>query len=63
MPAVLITHRAEPLDPENPHGPARALCGLDNEVCAWDDTVPAEEEVLKLKLAVEKRERWLLGLA
>lgn len=28
-------------------------------VCAWDDTVPAEEEVLSLKLALEHRERWL----
>jgi hypothetical protein len=31
-------------------------------VCAWDATVPAEEEVLSLKLAIEHREKWLLGL-
>lgn len=31
------------------------------EICAWDDSVPAEEEALSLKLAVEHRERWLLS--
>lgn len=31
------------------------------EICAWDDSVPAEEETLALKLAVEHRERWLLS--
>ena len=30
------------------------------DICAWDDRVPAEEEVLSLKLAVEHREEWLL---
>lgn len=30
------------------------------EICAWDDRVPAEEEVLALKLALEHREAWLL---
>ena len=30
-------------------------------ICAWDDTVPAEEEALGLKLAIEHREGWLLG--
>lgn len=30
-----------------------------NPVCAWDATVPAEEEALSLKLALEHRERWL----
>lgn len=29
-------------------------------VCAWDDQVPAEEEALALKLALEHRETWLL---
>jgi len=32
-----------------------------HEICAWDDTVPPEEEVLGLKLAVEHREPWLRG--
>lgn len=27
-------------------------------VCAWDDTVPPEEEVLSLALAIRFRERW-----
>lgn len=30
------------------------------EVCMWDDTVPAEEEALALKLALQHREGWLL---
>lgn len=30
------------------------------EVCAWDDRVPAEEELLGLKLGLEHREAWLL---
>lgn len=32
------------------------------EICVWDACVPAEEEALAIKLAVEHRERWLLGL-
>lgn len=31
-------------------------------VCAWDERVPPEEEVLALKLAIEHRERWLLAV-
>lgn len=30
-------------------------------VCVYDPSVPAEEEVLGIKLAVEHRERWLLN--
>lgn len=30
-----------------------------NPVCVWDNTVPPEEEVLAIKLAVEHREKWL----
>ncbi len=33
------------------------------EVCVWDDGVPAEEEALGVKLAVEHREPWLRGMA
>ncbi len=29
------------------------------EVCAWDDELPPEEEVLSLKLGLEHREAWL----
>jgi hypothetical protein len=29
------------------------------EICVWDDRVPAEEEALALKLAVEYREDWV----
>lgn len=31
------------------------------EVCVWDDGLPAEEEALGIKLAVEHREVWLLS--
>lgn len=31
-------------------------------ICTWDDRVPAEEEILGIKLAVEHREAWLLGM-
>jgi len=32
-----------------------------DEVCVWDDTIPAEEEMLAIKLAVEHREAWLMS--
>ncbi len=32
-------------------------------ICAWDDAVPAEEELLGLTLAVQHREAWLRRLA
>jgi len=38
------------------------LRSTGREICCWDDTVPAEEEVLSIKLAIEHRERWLLDL-
>jgi len=31
-------------------------------ICAWDDTVPAEEEALVLAFAVGHREGWFLNL-
>jgi len=34
--------------------------GTGHEICVWDGTVPAEEEVLAIKRAGEHRERWLL---
>jgi hypothetical protein len=43
-------------------GLGHILVDADNrEVCVWDATVPAEEEVLATKLAVEHREDWLRG--
>lgn len=33
-----------------------------HDVCAWDDQVPPEEEMLSLAMAVEHREAWLRGL-
>lgn len=38
------------------------IAGTGRAVCVWDDTVPAEEEVLGIKLGIEHREVWLLGL-
>ena len=35
----------------------------EHPICAWDATVPAEEQALSLKLAVEYNEAWLLDLA
>lgn len=32
-------------------------------ICAWDNSVPPEEETLMLKLAVEHREAWLRSVA
>lgn len=34
-------------------------CETQRDLCVWDIRVPAEEEMLALKLAVEKREAWL----
>ena len=31
------------------------------EICAWDESVPPEEETLMLKTALEQREHWLLS--
>lgn len=36
-------------------------CETREDICVWDNRVPAEEELLSLKLAVEHREGWLLG--
>jgi len=53
------------------HRTMASLAGLDrvlfdvregHTVCVYDPNVPAEEEVLGIKLAVEHREAWLLGL-
>jgi hypothetical protein len=32
-----------------------------DEVCVWDDSIPAEEEMLAIKFAIEHRESWLMG--
>jgi len=32
------------------------------DICVWDDRVPAEEEALAIKFAVEHRENWLRGV-
>lgn len=57
--AYHVFHRDEARRRGMGHCLAEAASGL--EVCAWDDRVPAEEEVLGLKLAVEHRESWLRG--
>lgn len=45
-------------------GLSRCIATAQGEpICAWDATVPAEEEVLSLKLALEHREAWLLQKA
>lgn len=36
--------------------------GTGREVCVWDSRVPAEEEALAVKFAVEHRESWMLSL-
>lgn len=43
-------------------GLSRSLVNAETRrvVCAWDRGVPAEEEALSLKLAIEHREDWLL---
>ena len=42
-------------------GMARCLTLMNGTpVCAWDQSVPPEEQALALKLAVEHREAWLL---
>lgn len=58
--AYRVYHRDEAAK----RGLDRAL--VDSEtghtICVWDVDVPAEEEALSLKLAVEHREAWLLKL-
>ena len=51
-------------DEANRRGLRYALVSVADQtsICTWDDRVPAEEETLGLKLAIEHRERWLLGL-
>lgn len=46
-------------------GLAHCIIEVDTgrDLCAWDDRVPAEEETLGLKLAVERREGWLRDLS
>lgn len=43
-------------------GLGHSLTCEGREVCVWDATVPAEEEALASKLAVEHREHWLVGM-
>ncbi len=52
-----LFHRDEAAKRRMGHSLVEARSGV--EVCAWDNTVPPEEEMLALKLAVEHRERWL----
>lgn len=54
-----LYHRDEAARRGLHHTLVEVRTGVD--VCAWDDRVPAEEEALSLKLAVEHRERWLLS--
>lgn len=56
------SYRLHHRDEAHRRGLARVLVesGSGNPVCVWDATVPAEEEVLAIKLAVEHRERWLI---
>lgn len=56
-----IYHRTEAARRGLPHCIVQDVEDGEDLICAWDDRVPAEEEVLGLKLAVEHREDWLLN--
>ena len=58
--AYFVFHRDEAAQRGLAHSLVEARTG--NEVCVWDDRVPAEEEALALKLAIEHREGWLMRL-
>jgi len=58
--AFRVHHRNSAAAKGLPHVLERLSDG--RTICAWDDRVPAEEEVLAMKFAVEHRESYLLGL-
>lgn len=59
--AYWLYHRDEAAKQQLAHCLVNARTGYD--VCVWDDSVPPEEEMLAVKLAVEHREAWTVGLA
>lgn len=59
--AYRLYHRDEAAKRGLPRLLIRAATG--EPVCVWDDRVPPAEEALAIKLAVEHREPWLLGIA
>jgi hypothetical protein len=58
--AFRVHHRNSAVAKGLPHVLERLSDG--KTICAWDDRVPAEEEALAMKFAVEHRETYLLGL-
>lgn len=57
--AYWLHHRASAVAHGLRHLLVEAVTG--HEICIWDDRVPAEEEALAMKLAVEHREEWATG--
>lgn len=57
--AFIVHHRDKAARMGLGHSVTKARSG--QEICVWDATVPAEEEALAAKFAIEHRERWLMS--